>query len=115
MSFAVLGNNQTIKINASISNSLATPSGTLHTAPANGYSIVQVSTDTAQANAVTILIGGQEMLTYDPSNNVWTGQQGTGVGSAMSPSIYVGPSQPVSFTNNASVIKISGVSFINSP
>ncbi|HEY9705640.1 MAG TPA: hypothetical protein V6C58_24590 [Allocoleopsis sp.] len=117
MSFAVLGNNVSIKVNAAVSNSSSAASATLYTAPANGYAIVQVGIDNGGSGAVLLSVGGLGILNYNPTDNVWNGQNGTGGAfTALTQSIYLGPSQSISYSGNlGGTVTVTGVSFINSP
>lgn len=100
MGAGVLGSNTTIKISSAIANAVVN-AGTLFTASANSYAIVQI-TIIAGATADTLTVGS-EAIQISSANVTLFG-------------IYVGPSQVVSYTANITgTAKISGVQFTNSP
>lgn len=108
MSATLVSSNTTIKVNVGVNgaNALA-GSGTLYTAPANGYAIVHLTKTTTLGN-ITYSIAGRVIFTT-----------GTAV-LAASQAYYVGPSQSVSWSSsvpgeNANTIFAVGVEFINTP
>lgn len=102
---ATYSNNTTIKISAAVSNSLSTQNGTLYTAPALSYAIVQVCLVMAgAASQGTLSVGGVVVETIGASKTFYN--------------VLVGPGQAVAYTWNAAgggVNTISGVNFLNTP
>lgn len=101
---ATYGSNTTLKVNGAVSATMS-GSGTLYTAPASGYSVIQLGTT---SNSVwTITIG---------SRNVAIGYSTNGSGSAVR-TFYVGPSQAVAatLTSGSGALEASGVEFVNTP
>lgn len=108
MSFAVLATNSSIKVNGAVNNILSAD-GTLHTAPANGYSIVQViyygNFTPAKPSlsiggniilkAVDIVVGQVYQLYIPTGQSIITTEIGGSYGTGR--------------------VTITGVSFINSP
>lgn len=103
---ATYSSNTTLKMNAAVSASFGVGgiggSGTIYTAPATGYAVVNLSAKAAGGSFTGYWIVGGRALAGD-----------TNVG------VFVGPSQTISWqttayssTGNAT---ISGVSFVNSP
>lgn len=99
MSATLVSSNTTIKVNAAVSANNSSTSGTIYTAPANGYAIVNILNSNA---ANTVSIGGQLVISavlINPSNI-----------------FYVGPSQAITYAAGAiNQIRISGVEFVNTP
>ncbi len=107
---ATYGNNVTLKVSAAVSNQITAASGTLYTAAANSYAVVNIAhTYLAGSSTATITVAGRNICQItagsntQPSNNNIT--------------VYVGPSQAVAFSgaNGAATTYISGVEFINTP
>lgn len=98
---------QSIKVNALVAATGAAASGTLYTAPASGYAVIQVNaTLSGGTTEITLSVGGALVLdaTSSTLNAVNTG-------------IHVGPNQAVTYTRvggGTGSVKISGVEFINS-
>ena len=110
MSATLVSSNTTIKVSAGISYSSPSlaASGTIYTAPANGYGIVHVY-KTSTTGSVYLTLGGRRM-------------QLGGTGSLDATSIiaiYVGPSQSLAWDGGtleaAGVIQAAGVEFVNTP
>lgn len=107
MSATLVSSNTTIKVNGAISagNSLGQISGTLYTAPSNGYGIVNFRS-VGSANITSLTIAGRTF-----STNITAAQ--------IIYSIYVGPSQSLSWTSSAGLaantVEVFGVEFINTP
>jgi hypothetical protein len=97
MSATLVSSNTTIKVNAAVGATFAT-NGTVYTAPADGYAIVNLVLS-GGFNA-TVQVGGRNILSTASTQNT----------------VYIGPSQSlvVSFYS-AGTLWISGVSFINTP
>lgn len=109
--------NVSLKVNAAISN--AVTSGTLYTAPATGYAIVNLFITSTSGNA-TIRVGGRDVLqAYNPgsehiSSNAPVDNGSPGVSGISAQGIMVGPSQAVTVVGTGT-FQISGVEFINTP
>jgi hypothetical protein len=109
MSATLVSSNTTIKVNAAISySSPIASSGTIYTAPSNGYGIVHVYKEST-IGSVHLTLGGRRM-------------QVGGNGSLDATSIiaiYVGPSQSLAWTGggieSAGAIQAAGVEFVNTP
>lgn len=98
MPAGMFSNNTTIKINAAVTGSGT--SGTIYTAPASGYAILNVRLSGSNQG---ITVGGIQTIT----NQAATSTPYT---------IYVGPSQAVAVTTDSTgSVQVTGVSFINSP
>lgn len=105
MSATLVSSNTTLKVNAAVSYSnpaLAT-SGTIYTAPANGYAIINLLV--AASGSMDIQIAGRRInntLTINPAQQFW-----------------VGPSQSVTWSSgvsqSAGAVQASGVEFVNTP
>lgn len=106
MSATLVSSNTTIKINAAISNGVATNgfvgnSATAYTAPANGYAIVNIF---LSGNGPRATVAGRTVTSST------TGNQG----------VYVGPSQALAVvqdgaTGPSASMVVSGVEFVNTP
>ena len=110
MSATLVSSNTTIKINAAVNAASAlASSGTLYTAPANGYAIIHFRKASTSNNA-NISIAGRAL------HNAQTTEIQT-IGSAMA--YYVGPSQSVTWSSggieSAGAFTIFGVEFVNTP
>lgn len=110
MSATLVSSNTTLKVNAGISagNSFGQSSGTLYTAPANGYAIVHLS-KLGTFGAVLFTIGGKNATTAATA----------AFASNSYPALYVGPSQSVSWSGGSSeganTVNVNGVEFVNTP
>jgi len=102
-----------MKINAAVANSRSS-NGTLYTAPANGYAILNLA---ANAGTLGCDITVASILVYSFNATGTTGapQSGASGGQVGSVTIYVGPSQVVSVVNYSGTraIGVSGVEFVN--
>lgn len=108
MSATLVSSNTTIKVNGAISAGNATGSnnGTLYTAPANGYAIVQYYKAGGTTSVSPRVSGRQVGLALTTEVLIYN--------------IYVGPSQSFTWTGSgvesiANVINITGVEYINTP
>lgn len=107
MSATLVSSNTTIKVNGAISagNAVGAISGTLYTAPSNGYGIVNFRSN-GSANITSLTIAGRTFT------NSLTGTQ-------ILYALYVGPSQSLSWTSStglsANTVEVFGVEFINTP
>jgi len=93
---------RSIKINAAVSAGGAT--GTIYTAPANGYAIINIF-----HSAGIVSIGTRPVSTVAGANSSFN-VNATGGGHSKT-GFYVGPGEAVSSTSNT--VQISGVSFVN--
>lgn len=127
MGKAVIAANTSIKVNGAVSAS-ATADGTLYTAPANGYAIVNimVTGSTTGNTEILFLIDSKYAAAarYSPSVGMFfEGQyrEASLPGSrANMTSIYVGPGQALTVDFNSGgtgtiTAYVTGVEFINSP
>lgn len=92
-----------IKINAAVSSSGS--SGTIYTAPANSYALVDIFWNAGGANTSSLTVGGQQIVT-GPTN----GTAGQIV------SLIVGPGQTVvatPVTGTGNTYRMVGVNLIN--
>lgn len=111
MSATLVSSNTTIKINAAVNASSALAnSGTLYTAPSNGYAIIHFRKGTTTGNA-TLTIGGRELFAA-VSTGVLEARLSNG-------GYFVGPSQSVAWSSGSTeaggAFQIFGVEFINTP
>lgn len=105
MSATLVSSNTTIKVNAAVAGSGSSSSGTLYTAPANGYAIIHWGTTSYSSGTYTISIDGLQIGSLTTSQLL---QPAGG--------FYVGPGKSVTYTNSGSVtIVVKGVEFINTP
>lgn len=99
MSATLVSSNTTLKVNAAISATTSF-SGTLYTAPANGYAIVNLS-GSSSGGTTLISIGGRPALST--------------TGFIIGQTAFVGPSQSVTAAIGTGIASISGVEFVNTP
>lgn len=83
------------QVNAAVSNSVST--GTLYTAPADGYAIVNLHVTTG---ATDLAVGGRAIYDAAPTGTNLFG-------------VMVGPSQAVTISGSSKSVQISGVEFKN--
>ena len=103
---ATYSSNTTLKMNAAVSATFSVTttggSGTMYTAPATGYAVVNLSAKAAGGSFTGYWIVGGRALAGD-----------TNVG------VFVGPSQTISWQtatySTTGSVTISGVSFVNTP
>jgi hypothetical protein len=97
MSATLVSSNTTIKVNAAVGNTV-TGNGTVYTAPADGYAIVNLVLSGSWGG--TVRVGGRDLLSNATTQNT----------------IYIGPSQSLVVSSySAGTLNISGVEFINTP
>ena len=126
MAGGVFSNNTTLKVSAAVAASGT--SGTLYTAPANGYAVLNVSilAGGGVGSYLTLNVGGNPVYHFymaTASSVIPKNDSGAAAGAANASSgtsfiqIYVGPSQTVTITNQSGTptVYLSGVAFINSP
>lgn len=124
MSGAVISSNTSLKVNAAV-NATTTTTGTLYTAPANAYAIVNlsaVSTGTGAGSQIVFAIGGNTIAfanTNVTGGNApfFQGQVNNGAGTAaVIQNVIIGPSQALSVTiSTGGRATVTGVELINSP
>ena len=104
MSATLVSSNTTIKMNAVVNASATNTSGTLYTAPANGYALVQVSFSGTGSITGSMDIGSATIFSVNASYQV--------------NGLVVGPSQSVTYsgtTTGTIFFAVSGASFVNTP
>ena len=111
MSATLVSSNTTIKVNGAVAagNAGSVSSGTLYTAPSNGYAIIHIYKEATGGNAY-FTIASRQLNTA-----ATTALLPVNTGMAF----YVGPSQVVAWASStlesANVLRIWGVEFINTP
>ncbi len=98
-----------LKVTGAIAVSNGTSAATVYTAPATGYAIIQITTNST--NLVTINIAGVQ------ATKITTQTPTSSYSPVQSQLVYVGPSQALSFTGaggGSDRVNFTGVEFTNS-
>lgn len=102
-----------IQVSDAISYSRSS-NGTLYTAPANGYAIINCYA-AAGTGTFELLVGGATAYRFSDTANTGTPQSGVSGNAIAAITIYVGPSQAVAIGSysGTKVLNISGVEFVS--
>ena len=110
---ATYSTNTTLKVNAAVSNTQTrTGNGTttIYTAPANAYSLVNISQAGVNASGVQFTVGAVTLAFQSATPTTYVFLQNVPVGPGQSVAVTIS-----GYTGGTASMSVSGVEFINTP